>query len=228
MTDASDKGSDKGPGPEAAAAGEADAVAAAAAKGLPDALGDAIDLPPDLAQGGDVLNRIRELEAELEERTKEVSDKLLRAMAETENVRRRLERERDETAKFAVAGFAKNLLSVADNLRRAVDSVPADERQSNEFLNTLLSGVEATERELVQAFDKAGIEKVEPIDQPFDPNFHEVMFEMPGGGKPAGTVMQVLQAGYVLNGRLLRAARVGVAKAGDPGAPPDHKVNQTV
>ncbi|ACJ00324.1 nucleotide exchange factor GrpE [Rhodospirillum centenum] len=156
-------------------------------------------------------DRTASLEAEIQV----LKDQLLRALAETENVRRRAEREREDTAKYAIAKFAKDLLAVADNLRRAVESVAPDQRQGNEAVNSLLTGVEATERQLAAAFDRAGIQKMEPLDRPFDPNFHQVMMEMEGTGKAPGTVVAVLQAGYTLQGRLLREAMVGVAKGGE-------------
>lgn len=160
--------------------------------------------------------RIAALEAEIQT----LKDQLLRTMADAENARRRSEREREDTAKFAVSKFAKDLLAVADNLRRAVESVGADVRAQNEQVGTLLTGVEATERQLLSAFDRAGIQKLEPLDQPFDPNFHQVMMELEGTGKQAGTVVQVLQAGYSIHGRLLREAIVGVAKGPADAAAP--------
>ncbi len=142
----------------------------------------------------------------------QLKDQLLRALAETENTRRRAERDREDAAKFAVTNFARDMLTVADNLRRAVDSVPADAKAGNTALATLLEGVELTDRQLQSMLEKHGITRVNPMDQPFDPNLHQAMFEVPGTGKANGTVVQVLQAGFVINGRLLRPALVGVAK----------------
>ena len=143
-----------------------------------------------------------------------LKDQLLRALAEAENIRRRAQREREDISKYAISGFAKELLSVADNLRRALDAVPADSRESDELLKNLATGVEATERQLSAAFDRAGIKKLEPLGAPFDPNFHQVMFEIENTGRAAGSVVQELQAGYTIHGRLLREALVGVAKGG--------------
>jgi len=143
----------------------------------------------------------------------QLKDQLLRALAETENTRRRAERDREDAGKYAVTGFARDILTVADNLRRAVDSVPADAKAGNTALATLLEGVELTDRQLQSMLEKHGITRVNPIDQPFDPNLHQAMFEVPGTGKPGGTVVQVLQPGFVIHGRLLRPALVGVAKA---------------
>jgi molecular chaperone GrpE len=158
-------------------------------------------LPPDAA-------RIAELEAELAD----ARDRLLRALAETENVRRRGEREREDTSRFAISRFAGDILSVADNLRRALDSVPGHALEGNEFLTKLVDGVVATERELLSVFEKNGLKRIDPLDRPFDPNFHEVLFEMDAPGKAAGTVVQILQPGYTIGERLLRPARVAVAK----------------
>ena len=133
-------------------------------------------------------------------------------MAELENTRRRGEREREETAKYAIAGFARSVLTVADNLRRAIASVPEEARE-NEALKPLLEGVEMTERELLRAFERHGIKAVEPLGEKFDHNFHQAMFEVESDGQPPGTVVQVMETGYVIADRLLRPAMVGIAKA---------------
>jgi molecular chaperone GrpE len=151
--------------------------------------------------------RVAALETELAEQ----KDRLLRALAETENVRRRAQREREEASKYAVAGFAKELLSVADNLRRALDSLPEAEAR-DERTRGLLAGVEATERELLAVFERNGIRRVDPGGERFDHNLHEAVFEAERPGKPGGLIIEVLQPGYVLHDRLLRPAMVGVAK----------------
>lgn len=153
--------------------------------------------------------RVATLEAEVAG----LKDQLLRAMAEAENTRRRAQRDREDATKFAVSSFAKDLVGVSDNLRRALEAVPPEGREKDEMLKSLAIGVEATERQLLGAFERAGIRKVDPTGEPFDPNFHQVMFEIENTGKPAGTVVQVLQPGYTIHGRLLREAMVGVAKA---------------
>jgi molecular chaperone GrpE len=152
-------------------------------------------------------------EAELTAEVAALRDQLLRALAEAENTRRRAERDRADMAKYAVAGFARDLLPPVDNLRRALDSVPAEAAKNDEAVKTLLDGIALTERELLRALEKHGVRKVEPRDVPFDHNFHQAMFEVPETGKPAGTVVELLQPGYVLHDRLLRPALVGVAKA---------------
>lgn len=150
---------------------------------------------------------IEKLQAELAE----AKDKALRAVAEVENYRRRADKEREDTAKYAITGFARDMLSVADNLRRALESQPADLPDS---LKGFVSGVELTERDLAAIFERAGITKVDPIGQPFNHDLHQAMFELEDATKPAGTVVQVLQAGYTLKERLLRPAMVGVTKGG--------------
>jgi len=155
-------------------------------------------------------DRIAKLEADVAE----ARDRMLRAMAETENVRRRLEREREDTARYAISRFAGDMLTVADNLRRALDAVPATAIEKDEFLAKLVNGVGATEKTLLSALEKHGVKKLDPTGQKFDPNFHEVLFEMDAPDQPAGTVVQVLEAGYTIGDRLLRPARVAAAKGG--------------
>ncbi|HEX4508285.1 MAG TPA: nucleotide exchange factor GrpE [Alphaproteobacteria bacterium] len=155
-------------------------------------------------------DRIAKLEAE----AAELRDRALRALAETENVRRRLEREREDTARYAISRFAGDMLTVADNLRRALDAVPAQAIETDEFLAKLVDGVGATERTMLSVLEKNGVKKLDPTGQKFDPNFHEVLFEIDAPDSPAGTVMQVLEAGYTIGDRLLRPARVAAAKAG--------------
>jgi molecular chaperone GrpE len=156
----------------------------------------------------------------LQKELEEANDKMVRAVAETENIRRRSVKEREDSRKYAVSGFSKDILTVADNLRRALEAVP-EEFASNEQLSGLIGGIEATERELLRAFEKNGITKLDSSEGVFDPNLHEVMFETPGTGQPAGTIIQTLEPGYMLHDRLLRPARVGVAKGDDSGAPPE-------
>ncbi|WP_321393436.1 nucleotide exchange factor GrpE [Emcibacter sp.] len=145
----------------------------------------------------------------------ELKDKLLRAVAETENLRRRAEREKQDATNYAVTAFARDLLPVSDNLRRALDSLPED-ADGNETLKALVEGVEMTERELLNNFEKHGIRKVDPKGEKFDHNLHQAMFEIPNSGAEEGTVVQVMQVGYTLKERLLRPAMVGVAKGSAP------------
>jgi molecular chaperone GrpE len=180
----------------------ADAPEAGAAE--PHAAGDPQGAAADPAE------RVSALEAELAEGR----DRLLRALAETENVRRRGQREREDMERYAISRFAGDLLSVADNLRRALESVPEQALEGNEFLTKLVDGVVATERELQNVFERRGLKRIDALDRPFDPNFHEVLFETETPGKAPGTVVQVLEPGYTIADRLLRPARVAVAKAG--------------
>ena len=145
----------------------------------------------------------------------ELRDRLLRTLAEMENLRARTAREIDDARKYAVTGFARDLLDTADNLRRALASVPAEGREAGgDLLKNLLLGVEVTERTLLGAFEKHRIRRVEPQrGERFDPALHQAMFEVPTDQVPPGTVAEVMQAGYVLAERLLRPALVGVAKA---------------
>jgi molecular chaperone GrpE len=162
---------------------------------------------------GSLETRLAAAEAE----AVEFKDKALRAMAEVENIRRRTQRERDDAVKYAATNIARDLLSTADNLRRALASI--DEAQiADETTRNLLTGVAATERELLAAFEKNGIKRIDPKGERFDHNFHQAIFEAENTGKPAGTVVEVLQPGYVLHDRLLRPAMVGVAKGG-PASP---------
>lgn len=169
------------------------------------------EMPPEKAAA-----RIAELEAKLAETT----DKALRALAEAENTRKRSERERQDTAKFATASFARDLLGVADNLRRALAAITPEQREKSPELKNIFTGVEATERELLRVLESNGVKRIEALDQKFDPNLHEVMFEAETPGKTPGTVVQVIEPGYTLHERLLRPSRVGVAK-GD-GSKPAH------
>jgi molecular chaperone GrpE len=150
-----------------------------------------------------------------------MKDRALRAVAEAENVRRRSDKERQDTLKYASANLAKELLPVIDNLRRAVESVPEEAQDESDVLKNLLVGVEMTEKMLLDAFSKQSIEKIDPVDEKFNHGEHQAIQELPGTGKPAGTVVQVLQPGYKLHDRLLRPAMVITAR-GDPDAAPDN------
>jgi molecular chaperone GrpE len=173
-------------------------------------------LAPDRAAAGEKLAK---LEAELAE----TKDKLLRALAEGENQRRRFTREREESLRYAASSFAKELLSVADNLRRAISSETAI--SANPAAKGVIEGVGATERELLAIFDRHGVKRVEPaLGDPFDPHLHQAMYEIETAEQPPGTVAQALQPGYVMFDRLLRPALVGVAKTPAPAqAKPETK-----
>lgn len=158
-------------------------------------------------------NKLKERVVALETELANMKDKALRALADAENTRRRAEIDKSDAAKFGVTNFAKALLSVSDNLRRAIEAIPEDLATENEAVKNLLTGIEATERELLRAFETQKIEKLNPLGEKFDPNLHEVLFEMDAAGQEPGTVLQVVEVGYKIHDRLLRPARVGVAKA---------------
>lgn len=163
----------------------------------------------------------------LEGEVASLKDQLLRAMAETENVRRRAQREREDGVKYAAAAVVKDLLGVADNLQRALESVPAEAAAENEPLANLRTGVEMTHKELLAVFERHNIRTINPLGERLDPHLHEAMFEMEDPEKPAGTVVQVIQPGYRLHDRLLRPARVGISKGG-PKAGSEPKPGDTV
>lgn len=182
----------------------------------PTAANDGGDGPAEEAAAATPEERQAALEAELAE----THDRLLRALAETENVRRRAQRERADAEKYAFSGFARDLLSVADNLRRALDSLPESEARDDR-VRSLLAGVAATERELLAAFDRHGLKRIDPKGERFDHNFHQAVFEAEKTGRPGGTIVEVLQPGYVLHDRLVRPAMVGVAKGEPEPAEPE-------
>jgi molecular chaperone GrpE len=155
--------------------------------------------------------------AEAEAQLADCKDRLLRALAEHENARRRALREREEAVRFAASGLARDLLATADNLRRAIESVP-EERIADETVRRLLAGIVATERALLDALAKHGIHRIASLGERFDPDRHEAVFEVTAPEQPAGTVAEVLQEGYLHHDRLLRPAMVGVAKGRDEPA----------
>jgi molecular chaperone GrpE len=150
----------------------------------------------------------------LKEENAQLKDKLLRTLADMENLRKRSEREKAEATLYAASNFARDLLSVADNFSRAVAAVTPDQRAAaDEMSSNLLAGIEVTERELMNVLERHGIRRIDAIGQKFDPHMHQAMFEVPTADHPAGTVVQVMQNGYAIGARCLRPALVGVAKA---------------
>jgi molecular chaperone GrpE len=144
-----------------------------------------------------------------------LKDRLLRALAEMENLRRRTEREVADAKTYGVASFARDMLVVADNLRRALDHLPAEARESTDAAaKTLIEGVEVTERDFLSRLARHGVKKLEPQGERFDPNLHEALFEVADETMPAGTVAQVIESGYTIGDRVLRPAKVGVSKGG--------------
>ena len=183
---------------------------------------------PELEDTRTEEEKIADAMAALAAENAELKDKLLRAAAEVENIRRRSEREKIDAGKFGATKFARDILPVADNMRRAIDAVPDDRKDgSDDVVKSIIEGIEMTERSLLSAFEQNGIVPVNPaLGEKFDPNLHEALFEVPGTGQPAGAVVQVVDTGYLIGDRLLRAARVGVAKA-DDGPPPGGSVDTT-
>ena len=162
----------------------------------------------------------------------ELKDKLLRSLAENENQIRRARRDREDATKYAAANFARDMLGVADNIRRALEAVPDGLDQEDAAVKAFLDGIELTERELLSTLERHGIKKLSPLGEKFDHDRHEALFEVPTNEADPGTVMQVVEAGYIIHDRLLRAARVGVAKALVPPSPPgdeedSHQVDTT-
>lgn len=158
----------------------------------------------------------------------ELKDRLLRTLAEMENLRKRTEREVADAGLRAVTGFARDLLGVADNMRRALEAVSPQARQSADpAVKALIDGVELTEREFLKALERNGVRQFNPQGQKFDPNVHQAIFEVPDASVPAGHVVQVVQAGYMIGDRVLRPALVGVSKGGPKAAPPTAKADET-
>jgi len=150
----------------------------------------------------------------------DLKDRLLRTLAEMENLRRRTEREVADSRVYAVTNFARDILAVADNMERAMKALDDEIRdKADAGVKALLDGVELTERELIKVMEKHGIKRLEPQGQKFDPNLHQAMFELPDPSVPAGTVVQVMQPGYTIGERVLRPALVGIAKGGPKAAP---------
>src|SRR5690349_4992404 len=174
------------------------------------------DKPREAAQAAadiDLGARIAELEAEVAR----LKDQALRALADQENTRRRAQREIEENSKYAVSNFARDILPVGDNLRRALEAIPAEARAADPALTKFAEGVELTERELLNILDRYGIKRVDPVGQPFDHNFHQAVMQVENAAQPPGTVVQVFQPGYTIQGRLLRPAMVTVAKGSTAG-----------
>jgi molecular chaperone GrpE len=199
---------DDNPSADAAAGSETRDNAAAApeagAPGEPSVVGETID-PNDHARVA-----------------AEYKDKLLRVLAEMENLRRRTAREIADTRAYGISAFARDILAVADNMDRALQALDVELREKADAgIKALLDGVELTERELHKVLEKHGVKKFEPVGEKFDPNLHQAMFEIPDPTLPAGTVAQVVQPGYMIGERMLRPALVGIAKGGPkPAAEP--------
>ena len=168
---------------------------------------DNLDIPAKPEGGAAELQQLQAEKAELQ-------DKLLRALAEAQNVRRRAQQDVERERKFGVERFAKDMLSVADNLGRALSALPGDAEAIDPALKNVIVGVQATERELQSVLERHGITRVEALGKPFNAEFHQAMMEVEDPTVPSGTVVQELIPGYLIAGRLLRAAMVAVSKGG--------------
>lgn len=174
---------------------------------------------PEQAAGADI--GAVEIEA-LKNEVSDLKDRLLRSLADLENTRRRGEREKQDASQYAVTKFARDILAVADNFQRATNALPPDARGNlSPQAKGVIEGVEATERQLLATLERYGVKPIDTNDAKFDPNLHQAIAEVPGNGKPAGTVVDVVQTGYVIGDRLLRPAMVTVSRrdGGDAAAP---------
>ena len=165
--------------------------------------------------GAEVANDLEALLAE----NADMRDKLLRTMADMENLRRRTEREKEDTARYAISNFARDVLTIGDNLQRVIEHVPAESAAKDPALKSFVEGVELTERELMKMLEKHGVTKLEPLGQRFDPNQQQAMYEVPTTEVSDGTVVKVMQAGFTIGDRVLRPALVAVSKGGPKQTP---------
>jgi molecular chaperone GrpE len=180
---------------------------------MTDTTAGAPETAPEATEASDPVTALAKEAADLK-------DRLLRTLAEMENLRRRTEREVADSRVYAVTSFARDILAVADNMERAMKALDDEIRDKVDAgVKSLLDGVELTERELLKVMEKHGIKRLEPQGQKFDPNLHQAMFELPDPSVPAGTVVQVMQPGYTIGERVLRPALVGIAKGGPKAAP---------
>jgi len=182
---------------------------------MSDTTAGAPDAPETAPQAEAALDPV----AVLAKEAADLKDRLLRTLAEMENLRRRTEREVADSRVYAVTNFARDILAVADNMERAMKALDDEIRdKADAGVKALLDGVELTERELIKVMEKHGIKRLEPQGQKFDPNLHQAMFELPDPSVPPGTVVQVMQPGYTIGERVLRPALVGIAKGGPKAA----------
>ena len=162
-------------------------------------------------------------EGSVEALTKEAADardRMLRTLAEMENLRKRTAKEVADARAYGITGFARDILEIADNLQRAIDALPAEAKESADAgIKAFVEGVELTERSLLNTLEKNGVKKFDPMGEKFDPNFQQAMYEVPDASVPSGTVVQVVQAGFMIGERILRPALVGVSKGGAKAAP---------
>ena len=179
---------------------------------------------PEVEIPVDEIDPVEALRAE----NAELKDRVLRTHAEMENLRKRTERDVNDTRSYAIAGFARDMLSATDALSRALMVLPAEARENGDATTkSLIEGIEMTEREMQRLLAKHGVKPIEAEGQKFDPQRHQAMFEVPDPSRPEGTVVQVVQAGFAIGDRVLRPAMVGVAKGGPSHAPADEAIDKS-
>jgi molecular chaperone GrpE len=183
------------------------------------------DIPDSEIPGAAEFAVLEALRAEIES----LKDQRLRALAEAENIRRRAEREKADASQYAVTKFARDMLGIADNFARALAACPpAIREQADPQVKAVLDGIEATDRQLLANLERYGVKSIDTSDGKFDPNLHQAIAEVPGNGKPAGTIVDVVQSGFTIGDRLLRPAMVTVARRGEPAPAPEAKVDTKV
>ena len=187
-----------------------DPTAGGAPADMPADADPSLDIPPKPESAAELQQLVDQLQAE----KADLQDKQLRALAEAQNVRRRAQQDIEKERKFGIERFARDALSVADNLGRALSALPADLEAIDPALRNVIVGVQATERELQSVLERHGVTRVEALGQPFNAEFHQAMMEVEDSTVPTGTIVQELVPGYLLAGRLLRAAMVAVSKGG--------------
>ena len=181
--------------------------------------------PPAQKTAAEGTKPPQELIAALQAEIAELKDKWLRAHAEVDNIRKRTEREREEATKYSITKLARDIVNVGDNFQRAIDAVPAGAAERDPALKSFLEGVTMTERELLNALDRHGIKRVQPLNELFNPHLHQAVAQVPRPDVPSGTIVEVYQAGYMIEDRVLRPALVGVAQGGPkPSAGPEEPV----
>jgi molecular chaperone GrpE len=177
---------------------------------------DQASIAPDTTEAEAAAGTVNEA---LAKEVADMRDRLLRTLAEMENLRKRTEREVADARSFGIAKFARDILDIADNMHRALEAVPDEARSAdNAGLKALVEGVELTERSLLKALESNGVRRFEPAGEKFNPNLHQAMYEVPDSSVPAGTIVQVIQPGYMIGERVLRPAMIAVAKAAPKAA----------
>lgn len=176
---------------------------------------DSLDIPPRPESAAEWQRLVEQLQAE----KADLQDKQLRALAEAQNVRRRAQQDVEKERKFGIERFARDVLSVADNFGRALSALPADLGSLDPAMRNVIVGIQATDRELQSVLERHGVTRIESLGKPFNAEFHQAMMEVENADVPSGTVVQELIPGYLIAGRLLRAAMVAVSKGGPAAGP---------